>query len=166
MRPVLGAYALDVTGIATGAYDMSVYATDRGGQSATPFEIAGVPTRTGETHRYVLQYAVPPRISGAFGYGDRLLSFAAPTAARTELPPGETTATIVVLYAPIITPGTFRATLAGHDVSARFRPAPGGVDAVRLPVAPGSSTLVLSIRGSTGGGRMIVHTDQLELVRR
>jgi len=165
MRPAAGRYALDVIGTAVGRYDVSVYATDRGGQSAPPLEITGVPTRTGETHRYILQYAAPPRISGAFGYGDRLLSYAAPAAARTELAPAETAVTIVIVYGATIAPETFRATLAGRDVSARFKPAPGRVEAVRLSIAAGSSTLVLSIRGATAEGRTIVHTDQLELVR-
>ena len=134
-------------------------------RSVSPYIAVGVPTRTGETHRYVLQYAAPPRISGAFGYGDRLLSYAAPAAARTELAPAETAVTIVIVYGATIAPETFRATLAGRDVSARFKPAPGRVEAVRLSIAAGSSTLVLSIRGATAEGRTIVHTDQLELVR-
>jgi len=161
LRPAAGAYALDVTGIAAGAYDITVYVTDRAGQSQSPFEIIGVPTRAGETHRYALQIAAPPRVAGALGHDARLLSYAAPAATRTELARGETAVTIVILYAVGIARETFRATLAGRDVSALFTPRPGGSQAVRLPVAVGSSTLVLSVQGHG-----IVHTDTLEIVRR
>src|SRR6267142_2043903 len=60
-----GAYSLDVTGIAAGAYDITVYLTDRAGQSQPPVEITGVPTRAGETHRYALQTTAPLRVGGA-----------------------------------------------------------------------------------------------------
>ena len=143
-----------------------LYFTDRAGQSRTPLEITNVPTRAGETHRYVLRTDTPPGVGGAFGHGARLLSYAAPTAARTELAAGETGATIVIVYGPTVARESFRATLGGRDVSARFKPAPGASEAVRLPLAPGSSSLVLSIRGTAPDGQTIVHTDQLELVRR
>jgi hypothetical protein len=166
MRPAAGAYTLDVTGTAAGAYDVTMYLTDRAGQSHTPLEITNVPTHAGETHRYVLRTDAPPGVGGAFGHGARLLSYAAPTAARTELAAGETGATIVIVYGPTIARESFRATLGGRDVSARFKPAPGASEAVRLPLAPGSSSLVLSVRGRTPDGQTILHSDHLELVRR
>ena len=161
LRPLDGAYAFDVSGTAGGAYDITVYFTDRAGTSHSPFEISGVPTRSGETHRYVLQTTAPPRVGGALGHDARLLSYAAPAATRTELARGETAATIVIVYAPAIARETFRATLGGRDVSARFTPRPGAAEAVRLPVAAGSNTLVLSVQGNG-----VVHTDTLEIVRR
>jgi hypothetical protein len=165
-RPAPGAYTLDVTGTAAGHYDVTVHVTPRGGQARTPVEILDVPTRPAETHRYLLQNDAVPRIAGALGHGARLLSYAAPTSIRSELAAGETAATLVILYAPAIAPDTFRATLAGRDVSARFGPKPGGWQVVRLPLAPGSSTLVLSVKGATPEGGAVVHTDLLELVRR
>ena len=161
MRPAAGAYTLEVIGTAVGAYDLSVYVADRAGASRVPLEIAGVPTHVGETHRYLLQNDAPPRVAGALGHDARLLSYALPTATRVELPRGETAATLVIVYAPGIARETFRATLEGRDVSARFKPAPGGAEVVRLPVAAGSSALVLSVQGNG-----IVHTDTLEIVRR
>jgi len=161
MRPPGGAYTLEVTGTAAGAYDLSVYVADRTGQSRIPLEILGVPTRAGETHRYVLQNETPPRIGGALGHAARLLSYAAPAATRIELARGETAATLVIVYAPTIARETFRAMLGGRDVSAQFKPKPGGAEAVRLPVAVGSSALVLSVQGNG-----LVHTDTLEIVRR
>jgi hypothetical protein len=161
LRPAPGAFTLDVTGTAAGAYDLSVYVTDRKGEARVPLEITNVPTRLGETHRYLLQNESPPRIGGALGHTARLLTYAAPTATRLELAPGETAATIVVMYAPTIARETFKATLGGRDVSALFKPAPGRAEAVRVPVSAGSSTLVLSVRGQG-----VVHTDTLEIVRR
>ena len=161
IRPVAGAYTLDVTGIASGAYDLAVHVADRTGQSSAPLDILGVPTRAGEIHHYVVQNTAPAVITGALGHGPRLLTYAAPSTLRVELAPGETAATLVIVYAPGIAPGTFRATLAGRDVTALFKPAPGRAEAVRVPVATGSSTLVLSVRGES-----TVHTDTLEIVRR
>jgi hypothetical protein len=161
LRPAGGAYALDVAGTATGAYDMTVAVTDRGGQSYPPFEILGVPTRSGEVHRYVLQNAAPPRVGGALGHDARLLTYASPVATRTDLAPGESAVTIVIVYAPGIARETFRATLGGRDVTGLFKPRAGASEAVRLPVGIGSNTLVLSVRGDGG-----MHTDTLEIVRR
>ena len=160
MRPADGVYALDVAGLASGAYDLTVAVTDRAGQSHGPFDITGIPTRSGEIHHYVVDNAAPPRLGGALGHDARLLSYAAPAAARTELAPGETAATIVIVYAPAIARETFRATLGGRDVSALFKPRPGASEAVRLPVGVGSSRLVLSVQGKGA-----VHTDTLEIVR-
>ena len=161
IRPVPGAYTLEVTGTAAGAYDLTVHVSDAAGQSSTPLEISAIPIRAAETHRYVLENAAPPRITGALGHDTRLLSYAAPAATRLDVPRGEIAATIVILYAPTIARQTFRATLGGRDVSALFNPRPGGVEAVRLPVGAGSNALVLSVQGNG-----LVHTDTLEIVRR
>jgi hypothetical protein len=161
MRPAAGAYTLEVIGTAVGAYDLSVYVADRTGQSRVPLEITGVPTRVGETHRYLLQNDASLRIAGALGHDARLLSYAWPLTTRIELARTETAATLVIVYAPTIARETFRTTLDGRDVSALFKPKPGGVETVRLPVSAGSSALVLSVRGEGG-----MHTDTLQIVRR
>jgi len=161
IRPVAGDFTLEVTGTAAGAYDLSVHVANRTGQSGEPFEIIGLPTRAGETHHYLLRNDVTPRLAGALGHDTRLLSYAVPTTSRVELPRGEIAVTLVILYAPTIARETFRATLDGRDVTARFKPRPGGAEAVRLPVATASSTLVLSVQGNG-----VVHTDTLEIVRR
>ena len=161
MRPAAGAYTLEVIGTAVGAYDLAVSVADRAGQSRIPLEITGVPTRVGETHRYLLQNDAAPRIAGALGHDARLLSYAWPLTTRIELGRTETAATLVIVYAPSIARETFRATLDGRDVSARFKPKPGGAETVRLPVSAGSNALVLSVQGD---GQ--VHTDTLQIVRR
>ena len=71
-----------------------------------------------------------------------------------------------MFYAPTIVRESFRATLNGRDVGARFRPAPGGRDVVTLPLAPGTSTLALSVNGARPGGQTSTQTDRLEFVRR
>ena len=158
-------------GIASGTYDMTVYATDVAGQSAAPSEVRDVPTRTGRVHRYRLDYAgasppAAPRLGGGWGEGARLLSYAYPVAGQTQLAPGETSITVIVFYAPTIARDSFRATLAGRDVTASFTPTPGGHDVVRLPLAPGSNALVLSVNGAAADGAMVRHTDSLQIVRR
>lgn len=161
-----GDYTLDVIGLAPGRYTLGAYLSDRAGHARGTLDVAGVETQAGQTHRYRLEVATPPRLTGFLGHDARLLSYAAPTTARAELPPGATTATIVIVYGPTITHDSFRATLDGRDVTARFKPAPGVPEAVALPVAPGSNTLVLSVRGAGPHGKTIVHTDQFEFVRR
>jgi hypothetical protein len=168
-RPGAGPYTLEVIGTATGRYDVAIYMTDVGGQSATPIELSNVPTRNGVVHRYRLDSASAsgtPPLSGAWGQGARLLTYAYPGSARTELAAGETAITLVVFYAPTIAPATFRATLGGRDVSARFKPVPGAWQVIRLPGAAGSNPLVLSVGGAMPDGRTVSHTDALELVRR
>jgi hypothetical protein len=168
-QPGAGVYALDVIGIANGRYDMTLYATDVAGQSAAPSEVRDVPTRTGRVHRYRLDYAgasppAAPRLDGGWGQGARLLTYAYPVARQTQV--AETAITVVVFYAPTIARDSFRATLAGRDVTASFKPTPGGHDVVRLPLAPGSNALVLSVNGMAADGTMVKHTDALEIVRR
>lgn len=170
-QPGAGVYALDVIGIAGGRYDVTLYATDVAGQSAAPSEVRDVPTRAGRVHRYRLDSAgaSPPaaaRLGGGWGQGARLLSYAYPVAAQTQLAPGEVAITVIVFYAPTIARDSFRATLAGRDVTASFKPTPGGHDVVRLPLAPGSNALVLSVHGAAADGTTVRHTDSLEIVRR
>jgi hypothetical protein len=161
VRPAAGDFALDVIGTAAGAYDLSVYVSDRAGQSRAPLEITGVPMRAGETHHYTVRTDATPRLTGALGHDARLLSYALPAATRVELPRGEIAVTLIILYAPTISSETFRAMLSGRDVTGRFRPKPGGTETVRLPVAAISGTLVLSVQGDG-----LVHTDTFEIVRR
>src|SRR5262249_5533020 len=143
VRPPAGIYTLDVTGTAIGSYLLAWLAYDATGQLGGSFEVSEVPTRPGEAHRYQLEHVGAPKgavatLRGAFGQGARLLSYAAPIVSHVEVDAGQVSTTLVVFYAPTIAPGSFHATLGGHDVSARFRPVAGAHDVVTLPVAPGT----------------------------
>ncbi len=172
MRPADGAYTLEVIGTRAGRYDVSMYASDTKRQpTASGVEVSDIPTRLGLTHRYAFEYAgtrpaSPTRLAGAYGEGERLLTYAYPTGPRTEVVAGQASVSLIVFYAPTILRESFRATLDGRDVSARFRPTPGGRDVVTLPLAPGTSALVLSVSAAMPGGQTSTHTDRLEFVRR
>ena len=172
MKPADGGYTLAVIGTDAGRYDVSIYASDTEGAAiSSDAEVSGIPTRPGLTHRYAFEYASapsasPPRIAGAYGEGQRLLSYAYPAGPRTEIAAGQASVSLIVFYAPTIVRESFRATLDGRDVSARFRPTPGGRDVVTLPLAPGTSTLALSVNGAMPGGQTSTQTDRLEFVRR
>ena len=172
MRPADGAYTLEVIGTHAGRYDVSMYANDTEGQpTASGVEVSDIPTRPGLTHRYAFEYggapsASPKRIAGAYGEGERLLTYAYPTGPRTEIVAAQASVSLIVFYAPTIGRESFRATLDGRDVSARFRPTPGGRDVVTLPLARGTSALVLSVSTAMPGGQTFTHTDRLEFVRR
>ncbi len=168
--PPDGTYSLEVIGTRRGRYDFEVHAYDRQGEPGGVAGLEGVPTTRGAAHRYRVEYASAPgrplRVAGAFGEGARLLSYAHPLAARTELPKGWSSVTLVIFYAAGITPGSFRATLGDADVAARFKPMSGGHEAVTLPLRTGTSTLVLSVEGADESGRASSHTDRLVFVRR
>jgi hypothetical protein len=172
MRPADGAYTLEVIGTHAGRYEVSMYASDTAGQPTTSdVEVSDIPTRPGLTHRYVFEYAgtppaSPTRLAGAYGEGERLLTYAYPIGPRTEVVAGQASVSLIVFYAPTILRESFQATLDGRDVSARFRPTPGGRDVVTLPLAPGTSALVLSVRADMPGSHTSTQTDRLEFVRR
>lgn len=172
MQPADGAYTLEVIGTDAGRYDLSMYANDREGQpTASDVELSDIPTRPGLIHRYAFEYtssppATPTRLAGAYGEGERLLTYAYPTGPRTEIAAGQASVSLILFYAPTIGRESFRATLDGRDVSARFRPTPGGRDVVTLPLAPGTSTVVLSVTAPMPGGQTSTQTDRLEFVRR
>ncbi len=174
MRPAEGAYTLEVIGTHAGGYDVSMYANDIEGQPTTSgVEVSEIPTRAGLTHRYAFEYesapfASPSRIAGAYGEGERLLTYAYPTGPRTEIAVAQASVSLIVFYAPTVVRESFRATLDGRDVSARFRPTPGGRDVVTLPLARGTSALVLSVSAAMPGGQTSTstHTDRLEFMRR
>jgi hypothetical protein len=172
LRPVDGAYTLEVIGTHAGRYDLSMYANDTDGQPTTSgVELSDIPTGPGLIHRYAFEYASTPpasptRIAGAYGDGERLLTYAYPTGPRTEVVAGQASVSLILFYAHTIVQESFRATLDGRDVSAHFRPTPGGRAVVTLPLAPGTTALVLSVSAAMAGGQTSTQTDRLEFVRR
>jgi hypothetical protein len=171
MAPADGTYALEVIGTRAGRYELSMHASDRDGQSARTLEVANLPTAAGAIHRFAVEYASTPaarplRLTGAYGQGDRLLTYAHPTGPRVDVAAAQSSVAVIVFYAPTIAPRSFRAMLDGRDVSGAFRPSPGEREAVTLAVARGTHTLTLTVGGVLPDGRTSSHTDRFELVRR
>jgi len=89
------------------------------------------------------------------------LRYVTPTATRTSLAAGTTSTWVVVAYGTTTNPATFTASLNGADVTSRFQPVPGAVQAVPITLQPGSNKLQLSIEGQTSSGRTARDTDTL-----
>jgi hypothetical protein len=135
-------------------------------------EFEGIPTGPGVIHRYTFDYSATPgtpfQLSGGFdGHGQRpsdvnkFLNYANPSAARTQLPAGQTSFLLLVFYGSTITPTSLKATLNGADITAQFSSTPGGHQLVPLPLVKGSNVLVLSVDGTTATGRVATDTDRL-----
>jgi hypothetical protein len=171
-QPADGRYTLQATGTAAGAYGLDLRAWDRGGTGAARPELRDVPTAPGVVHLYRLDYAatarVPLTLGGGFaGSGGKtdevngFLAYANPASVETRLRAGTTSFPLVVFYGARIQPVTFSALLNGDNISGRFTPEPGGSQIVRLPLAAGLNTLVLSVDGATAGGATATDADRL-----
>ncbi len=158
---------LQVTGTAHGSYTLDLRAWDRSGTATARPELRDVPTEPGVTHLYRLDYAstakTPLKLGGRFE-GDRLLAHANPASTETRLRAGVTSFPLVIFYGARIEPVTFNALLNGDNISGRFTPEPEGYQIVRIPLAPGLNTLVLSVEGTTASGQTA--TDMHRLVFR
>ena len=163
-QPMDGAYTLQVTGTAPGSYSLDLRAWDRSGTATARPELRDVPTAPGVVHVYRLEYAstatTPLTLGGRFD-GDRLLAYATPTSTETRLRAGSTSFPLVIFYGARVKPVTFNALLNGDNITARFTPEPEGYQIVRIPLAPGLNTLVLSIEGTTVSGQTATDTHRL-----
>ena len=123
-------------------------------------------------HNYRLEYAAtarsPLRLGGGFlgsgGKADEVngfLAYANPTNIETRIRAGVTSFPLIIFYGARIRPVTFNAMLNGDNVSGRFTPEPDGYQIVRLPLAPGLTTLVLSVEGTTASGETATDTDRV-----
>jgi hypothetical protein len=114
-------------------------------------------------HLYRLDYAstakTPLKLGGRFdGEANRFLAYANPTSTDIRLRAGITSFPLVIFYGARITPVTFNAMLNGDNISGRFTPEPEGYQIVRIPLAPGLNTLVLSVEGTTVSGQTATDT--------
>jgi len=91
---------------------------------------------------------------------NKFLRYTAPLDNRVKLPAGTTSYTVVVLYGTTIVPSTFQATLSGVDITSQFHPAPGGADAVTIPIN-GTTKLHLSVDGTKSSGGKGTDSDTL-----
>ena len=92
------------------------------------------------------------------------LTYTNPVSSRTHLRATETSFPLAVKYGGTTTAATFHATLNGADVTSRFHPSPGRLEAVTLTLSPGSNTALLSIDGKTASGRTATDTDRIVLL--
>jgi len=163
-QPMDGSYMLQVTGTAPGSYTLDLQAWDRNGTATARPELRDVPTGPGVVHVYRLDYAstarIPVKLGGRFE-GDRLLAYANPMNIETRLQAGVTSFPLVIFYSARIKPVTFNALLNGDNISGRFTPEPEGYQIVRIPLAPGPNTLVLSVDGDTASGLTATDTHRL-----
>jgi hypothetical protein len=164
MGPLPGAHTLEVTGTRAGRYDFEIHYSD-GERLDGGALVRGIPTAPGFVHRYRLVCARGAgdalTLSGAYAPAG-LLSFASPTSASTRVSRARAAFPVVVFYGGTIFPESFRATLDGADVRARFHPKPKGHEVVRLQLKPGRNVLVLSVRGAGTSGETVTVTTPLE----
>lgn len=92
------------------------------------------------------------------------LQYESPVESRNSLAAGTTEYTVTLLYGATTKPETFTAELNGVDVTSLFRPTPGVVDIVPIPLDSGTSKLKLSIKGETSSGRVATDTDTLTFI--
>jgi hypothetical protein len=156
-QPLAGEYAVEVVGTGTGTYTLSIRTHSRDGQLGFR-RFVGVPTAPGVAHRYVVTYdpaapGGPIGLTGSFSGGggrssvDLFLSYSAPVERQTTLPPGATEYTLMIFYGGTIIPSTFSAVLDGEDISHLFKPRPGEVETVSLPLQAGRNVLLLKVDG-------------------
>ncbi|MBI3392852.1 MAG: hypothetical protein HY039_06665 [Nitrospirae bacterium] len=174
--PVPGKYNLEVFGTGEGVYTLDISAYDPK-MNPSIRQFWDVSISPGTVHTYAFQYAKQvgvelefDAVSGNFdGKGQRpadvnkFLSYVAPMEGTVTLPAGTAKYSVVIIYDRAVIPGTFKAEFNGRDVSASFKPAPAGIESVRLDLERGRNVLVLSIEGRIGD-RVARDTDRLVFV--
>ncbi|MBI2357532.1 MAG: hypothetical protein HYV04_01215 [Deltaproteobacteria bacterium] len=157
---------------ATSRYTLDLRAWNRSGGGTSKPDFRDIPIDRGVVHLYALNYSgvagVPLNVAGGFGGkeqtpddGDKFLTYATPASPETRLPPGATSVPVLIFYGRSIKPVTFAAMLNDTNISSRFTPAPGTAQTVFVPLRPGPNTLVLSVDGTTAGGRVATDVDRL-----
>jgi hypothetical protein len=159
-NPPGGNYSVQVTGVDTGEFDLSVASVEMRTTGVQQAAVSGEILQ-GATLSYSLDLASPPTsmtFSGQFDGGgqrprdvNKLLSYANIASTQTNLPTGTTSFGLQILYGSGVAPGTFKAQLNGTDISAQFHPTPGRSELVVLPLVRGRNVLELQTDGDVGG---------------
>jgi hypothetical protein len=167
---VAGTYSLTVTGTGTGTYDLEFNSFDSNFQNSGTL-ISGMPVSPGSVQTFQITAPITPGatfpLSGGFDGGgghegvNDFLTYGNPTSTESDLPAGTTSFPVLIFYDPGIIANTFTATLNGVDVSTSFNPTPGGFEIVNIPLASGTSNLLMSVSGTFSGH---VSTDKDKLV--
>ena len=95
---------------------------------------------------------------------NKFLQYFKPMQVRTELPAGTQSFSLSIIYGKTVKRETFKAMLNRKDISGQFDPLPGKLEVVNIPLAQGSNTLVLSIKGVKTGGRTAEDTDRIVFI--
>ena len=109
-----------------------------------------------------------PLVAAGFGCGgnggpaDALLTCVVPQAETTMLPAGARTATLVLVIAPDVEPGTVRIHAGRRDLSAGVGElAPGSTKTITVPLAGRRTVVKLKARGPRAGRKRLVDRDRL-----
>jgi len=173
--PAEGKYELKVIGTKKGGYDLEVHASDREGGISYKDDIEQIPISPNVVHTYIINYSRAAGskievIGGFDGKGQRprdvnkFLSYSNPTQVTTELLPGVKTFNLSIFYDEAIITGTFKAELNRQDITNLFSPSLGGNEIVKLNLASGRNTLILSVDGRLSSGRQATDRDRLVFI--
>jgi len=99
---------------------------------------------------------------GNGGAADMLLTCVVPHAETTALPPGARTATLVLVIAPEVEPGSVRIRAGRRDLTARAGAlVPGSTKTLTVPLARHRTVVRMRARGPRSGRRRLVDVDRL-----
>ena len=100
--------------------------------------------------------------SGRPASAEDLLAYAVPAAETTTVAAGATRATVVVVIAPEVTPGSVRVRVGGHDVTATLGPfVPGSAKTLSVPLGRRRTVVRLRATGPKIGRRRATDRDRL-----
>lgn len=159
-KPDPGEYILQIKSSRKGSFVLELAAetpSSQGGLTYNPFaELQNVPALPGITFALRFVCHGDPRnmdiASGGLRPPNGAFSFAQPTTAHVQLPPGEKTLPVVLYYDPAVEVSSFRALLDGNDLSRMFHVRSGELELVAVPLEPGQRTL--TIRASNKRGQV------------
>jgi hypothetical protein len=99
---------------------------------------------------------------GNGGAADALLTCVVPRAEMTTLPAGARTATLVVVIAPEVEPGTVRVRVGRRDLTASVGElAPGSTKTLTVPVGGRRTAVKLKAKGPRAGRKRLVDRDRV-----
>jgi hypothetical protein len=178
--PAEGLYKMSVLGTVSGGYFLNILVSDIN-LNRNRQDLYGT-TYPGKIDNYEMTYSLTDaskfqityvgssEIPVFDGKGQRptdvnkFLQYFNPQQTRTELPAATNTFNLSIIYGNTTTRETFNADLNGNNITSQFDPLPGKHEIVKIPLNQGSSTLVLSIKGTRDDGRVGEDTDRLTFI--
>jgi hypothetical protein len=156
-QPTTGTYTVVVSGVASGAYALTIRSFSQDGSAQRGVLIQGI-AQPGVSSVFTVQYATSPGsavdLVGAFDGGgqrprdvNKFLTYSNPTASQTSLPTGTSSFPLQIVYGNSIIPSTFQAVLNGVNITSSFSPAPASGQLVNLNMQRGRNVLDISVDG-------------------